>query len=81
MLWFVGSMAFTPIALSLSNIILFCHEINTSIEAMTDLITREWRQEAKIAKDVSAGMMLLVATGAVLVASVIFIPRIFGAGQ
>lgn len=48
--------------------------INTSFEAMTDLITKEWRQEAKIAKDVAAGMMLVVASGAVAVAIVIFLP-------
>lgn len=48
--------------------------INTSIEAMTDLITKEWRAEAKIAKDVAAGMMLLTAFGAILVAGYIFIP-------
>ncbi len=48
--------------------------INTSIEAMTDLITKEWRTEAKIAKDVAAGMMLLTAFGAVLVACFIFFP-------
>ncbi|MFZ5845660.1 MAG: diacylglycerol kinase [Patescibacteria group bacterium] len=41
---------------------------------MTDLITREWREEAKIAKDVAAGMMLTVALGAVIVAFVIFTP-------
>ena len=46
--------------------------INTSIESMTDLITKEWRAEAKIAKDVAAGMMLTVAVGAVVVACVIF---------
>lgn len=50
--------------------------INTSIEAMTDLITKEWRAEAKIAKDVSAGMMLTVAIGAVAVAVVIYVPYI-----
>lgn len=50
--------------------------INTSLESMTDLITKEWRSEAKIAKDVAAGMMLLVATGAVIVALVIFAPYI-----
>lgn len=50
--------------------------INTAIEAMTDLITKEWRTEAKIAKDVSAGMMLTVAIGAVAVASVIFLPKL-----
>lgn len=52
--------------------------INTAIESMTDLITKEWREEAKIAKDVSAGMMLTVAIGAVCVALVIFGPYILG---
>lgn len=48
--------------------------VNTAIESMTDLITREWRQQAKVAKDVSAGMMLTVAVGAVIVALFIFLP-------
>jgi len=50
--------------------------VNTSIEAMTDLITKEWRQEAKIAKDVAAGMMLLAALGAVVVAALILGPHL-----
>lgn len=52
--------------------------INTAIEAMTDMITREWRQEAKIAKDVAAGMMLLYAIGAFIVGAFIFLPRLAG---
>lgn len=52
--------------------------INTSLETMTDLITREWKPEAKIAKDVAAGMMLVAAIGAVLVALVIFVPYLLG---
>lgn len=50
--------------------------INTSIEAMTDLITTEYRSEAKIAKDVSAGMMLTVAIGAVIIAAIVFLPHL-----
>ncbi len=50
--------------------------INTSLESMTDLITKEWRSEAKIAKDVAAAMMLTVAAGAVGVAAFIFWPYI-----
>lgn len=50
--------------------------INTSIESMTDLITTEYRESAKIAKDVAAGMMLVTAIGAILVAIAIFIPHI-----
>jgi diacylglycerol kinase (ATP) len=52
--------------------------INTSIEAMTDLITKEHRQDAKIAKDVAAGMMLVTAIGAVLVAIFVFVPHLIG---
>ena len=50
--------------------------MNTSLEAMTDLITQEWKQEAKIAKDVAAGMMLTIAIGSVTVAFFLFIPRL-----
>ncbi len=56
--------------------------VNTSIEKMTDLITTEWRKDAKIAKDVSAGMMLVASMGAVAIAVLIFGPRLrllFGA--
>lgn len=50
--------------------------INTALESMTDLITTEWKAQAKIAKDVSAGMMLTIATGALLIAYFIFAPYI-----
>lgn len=48
--------------------------INTSIEEMTNLITTEHRKEAKIAKDVSAGMVLIVSIGAAIVGIYIFLP-------
>jgi len=50
--------------------------INTSIETMVDLITKEHRIEAKIAKDVAAGMVLIGAIGAIIVGLVIFLPYI-----
>jgi diacylglycerol kinase (ATP) len=50
--------------------------VNTALEAMTDLITREWRKDAKIAKDVAAGMMLTIAFGALGVAFLILGPRL-----
>lgn len=51
--------------------------INTAIEQMVDLITKEHREEARIAKDVAAGMVLLTVVGSVIVAILIFIPHIF----
>lgn len=50
--------------------------INTAIERMVDLITTEHRQDAKIAKDVAAGMVFLTAFGSLIVGFLIFIPHI-----
>lgn len=50
--------------------------INTVVEEVVDLITRDYREEAKIAKDVAAGMVLLVASGAFIVGLLVFLPHI-----
>ncbi|OGH12751.1 MAG: hypothetical protein A2776_00765 [Candidatus Levybacteria bacterium RIFCSPHIGHO2_01_FULL_40_10] len=50
--------------------------INTSLEEMTDLITSEHRQEAKVAKDVAAGMVLVASIGAALVGALILGPYV-----
>lgn len=50
--------------------------INCSIEEVVNLLVNEHRQEAKIAKDVSAGMVLLVSAFALVVGLFIFIPHI-----
>ncbi|HET9947195.1 MAG TPA: diacylglycerol kinase family protein [Patescibacteria group bacterium] len=50
--------------------------INTALEEMVNLITKEHRQEAKIAKDVSAGMVLVISLGSVVVGVLIFLPHI-----
>lgn len=50
--------------------------VNTAIEQMVNLITNDHKKEAKIAKDVSAGMVLLTAIGSVIVGILIFVPHI-----
>lgn len=50
--------------------------INTAIERMVDLITKEHREDAKIAKDVAAGMVFLTASGSLIVGFLIFLPHI-----
>ena len=50
--------------------------VNSAIEKMVDLITKEHRQEAKIAKDVSAGMVLLTAMAASIIGTLIVLPHI-----
>ena len=51
--------------------------VNTALESMTDLITTEHRKKAKVAKDVSAGMVLINAIGSVIVGIIIFLPHIY----
>ena len=50
--------------------------INTAIEEMVNLITNEHKKEAKIAKDVAAGMVLISSIGSVIVGILIFVPYI-----
>lgn len=50
--------------------------INTAIEEMVNLITSEHRKEARIAKDVAAGMVLVATVGSVIIGSIIFTPYI-----
>lgn len=50
--------------------------INTAIEEVIDLVTKDYREEAKYAKDVSAGMVLIVSTGSVIVGLLIFLPYV-----
>lgn len=50
--------------------------INTSIEEMVNLIANDHRKEAKIAKDVAAGMVLVTALGSIIVGVLIFTPYI-----
>ena len=58
-------------------VLVICLEMmNTAIEEMVDLIIQEHRQQAKIAKDVSAGMVLVVSAGSVIVGVLIFTPYI-----
>lgn len=63
--------------LGIAILIVICSEmINTSLEEMVNLITNEHRREAKIAKDVAAGMVLIAAIGSVIVGIFIFAPYI-----
>src|SRR3990170_2733497 len=55
--YFVHLSSIEVVLLVFAILFVFCAEfINTALESMVDLITTEWRQEAKVAKDVSAAM-------------------------
>lgn len=55
-------------------LVLFAELINTAVEAVVDMVTKEYHPLAKIAKDVAAGAVLLTAGLAVMVGVSIFYP-------
>ena len=50
--------------------------VNTSVEAVVDLVTEEKKPLAKIAKDTAAGAVLFTAVMAVIIGCIIFIPHL-----
>ena len=58
------------------NMVFVAEMVNTSIESIVDLITLERREDAKIAKDVSAGMVLISAVFAICIGLFIILPKI-----
>ncbi len=75
--WFLH-VSYNEFLLILSLIVIgiMVEAINTSIELTTDAIDKEWREDIKFAKDVSAAAMLIFSFGALLIAGIIFVPKI-----
>ncbi len=51
--------------------------INTTVEAIVDLLSPEWHESAKIAKDVAAGGVLILSLAAVLIGLVVLGPPLW----
>jgi diacylglycerol kinase len=51
--------------------------LNSAIEKLCNLITTEYHPQVKLIKDISAAAVLMVSILSVVIASVIFLPRIF----
>ncbi len=59
-----------------SGLILIAEMANSSIEAIVDLITKERRLEAKKAKDIAAGMVLLASGFSIVIGILVFGPHL-----
>lgn len=57
-------------------IVLMAEAFNSSIEALADKVTLEKDPQIKVTKDIAAGAVLLAAIMAIIVACIIFIPKI-----
>ena len=51
--------------------------INTSIEIVVDMVMPNKNENAKNAKDISAGAVLIVAITSLIIGLIIFIPKIY----
>jgi len=50
--------------------------LNTVLEAMVNLISPNISEEARVAKDVAAGMVLVISALAVVVGLLLFVPKV-----
>ena len=60
--------------LLLFGLILSLELVNTALEAVVDLVTKEKKPLAKIAKDTAAGAVLVSAIAAAIIGCIIFVP-------
>lgn len=71
----ISRIEFTIILIMIA-LVLTSEIINTSIEKVVDLYTKDYNNLAKIAKDVSAGSVLVMSIFSLLVGAIIFLPKI-----
>lgn len=64
------------IILTMICLVLTAEIINTAIERTVDLVTKEYHELARIAKDVSAGSVLVTSIFSLIIGIIIFIPKI-----
>ncbi len=64
------------ICIILFSIVIAGELFNTAIETVVDMIMPHKDEKAKIAKDVSAGAVLILAIGSAIIGLIIFIPKI-----
>lgn len=57
-------------------VVLAAECLNTALESVVDLVSPEYAELAKRAKDCAAGAVLVCALGAVAVAAAVFVPRL-----
>lgn len=53
-----------------------CEFINSAVEAIVDLITKDYNELAKIAKDTASSASLILCTTALIGGIIIFLPKI-----
>lgn len=71
----VSAVEWCVLVLTVS-LILALEMVNTAIERCVDLVTLEYKELARIAKDVAAGAVLIASCLSVAIGIIIFLPKI-----
>lgn len=58
------------------SMVLVLELINTTIESLTDIVSPEMREAARITKDVAAAGVLVSAIAAAVIGALLFLPRL-----
>ncbi|MCC6545261.1 MAG: diacylglycerol kinase [Nitrospirae bacterium] len=85
--WVAGAVIIASLLLGVTRIeflilsfiillVLLSEMFNTAIEAIVDLVSPEYNQLAKIAKDVAAGAVFLISAGAIITGYLILFPYV-----
>ena len=64
------------ICITLFGLVISMELINTAVENTVDLITKEKNEQAKNAKDVAAGAVLVSAISSAIIGVIIFLPKV-----
>jgi diacylglycerol kinase len=56
-------------------LVLILELVNTSIEALVDLISPEIQEKAKVAKDLAAATVLVASIGSLIIGMLLFLPH------
>lgn len=75
--WIIGLSPIEWIAIVFAiAMVLAAEAVNSSIEALADLVSPGYNEAIKRTKDLAAGAVLILAIGAALVGLIIFVPKI-----
>ena len=69
-------MNFLIIIILAMGIVLSAELINTAIERTVDLVTKDYEELAKVAKDAAAGAVLVSSIFVAIIGIIIFLPKI-----
>ena len=58
-------------------LVIITEMINTAIEILCDVVSREINPQIKKIKDIAAGAVLIASLAAIIIGAIIFIPKVF----